>query len=43
MSSHDRPFPLLSGQQKVKASHLQRLAYVYIRQSSPKQILCMRA
>lgn len=39
MSDHDRPFPLLSGQQKVKAPHLQRLAYVYIRQSSPKQVL----
>jgi DNA invertase Pin-like site-specific DNA recombinase len=38
MSSHDHAFPLLSGQQKIKASHLQRLAYVYIRQSSPKQV-----
>lgn len=38
MSNSDRAFPLLSGQQKVKASHLQRLAYVYVRQSSPKQV-----
>jgi DNA invertase Pin-like site-specific DNA recombinase len=38
MSNPDRAFPLLSGQQKVKASHLQRLAYVYVRQSSPKQV-----
>lgn len=31
--------PLVSGQQKITTDHLQRLAYIYIRQSSPKQLL----
>ena len=39
MSDQARPFLLLSGHQKIKAWHLQRLAYVYVRQSTPKQVV----
>ena len=38
MTGLDRAPPLVSGQEKVTVSHLERLAYVYIRQSSPGQV-----
>jgi DNA invertase Pin-like site-specific DNA recombinase len=38
MTSIKRPAGLVSGQAKITAHHLKRLAYVYIRQSSPGQV-----
>jgi DNA invertase Pin-like site-specific DNA recombinase len=38
MTALDRAPPLVSGQEKVTAHHLERLAYIYIRQSSPGQV-----
>lgn len=39
MNASAPPALLVSGQQKITTDHLQRLAYIYIRQSSPKQVL----
>jgi DNA invertase Pin-like site-specific DNA recombinase len=39
MSHVERPATLISGQQKITASHLERLACVYVRQSSREQML----
>jgi DNA invertase Pin-like site-specific DNA recombinase len=39
MSRIDSSPPLVSGQEKIAAEHLQRRAYIYIRQSSPGQVL----
>jgi DNA invertase Pin-like site-specific DNA recombinase len=38
MTNRDRPALLVSGQEKVTAFHLERVAYIYIRQSSPGQV-----
>jgi hypothetical protein len=39
MTKHETPASFMSGQEKVADHHLTRAAYVYIRQSSPGQII----
>lgn len=39
MISREPPTPLAGGQEKITPNHLSRLAYLYIRQSSLKQVL----
>jgi DNA invertase Pin-like site-specific DNA recombinase len=39
MTHVDAPARLISGQEKITAEHVQRLAYIYIRQSSLGQVL----
>jgi DNA invertase Pin-like site-specific DNA recombinase len=38
MNQHKDHSLMVGGQPKIRASHLQRLAYIYVRQSSPKQV-----
>jgi hypothetical protein len=38
MSGSDHPSPPIGGQLKITADHLQRLACIYIRQSTLKQV-----
>ncbi len=38
MNQDERFSAMVGGQSKIRVSHLQRLAYIYIRQSSPKQV-----
>ena len=39
MKTPNRPAYLISGQQKITANHLERLACIYIRQSTREQVL----
>jgi hypothetical protein len=38
MREHEEPTLYVSGQEKITEHHLARLAYIYIRQSSPGQV-----
>lgn len=38
MSDNDKPTVLVSGQEKITPHHLERMAYIYVRQSSPGQV-----